>query len=204
MALTPRQKVAATTLGCAVFAAAWAPLAAYAATTANSTIRATVGSTISITSLGTVPTLVLNPGAGAVESRQKDTITVNCNSTAGYTVTLANTSASESSLVDGANEISAHTGTKVAPTVLANNTWGFALTGGSPFSASYAAVSNETGSTDLWAGVPLSGAPVEIVNKNAIATNDATDVWYGAKVTSAQPMSAVGYAATVVYSATAK
>lgn len=204
MAFTPGQKAMAAASGVAVLATVCAPFAAYAANTANSTVKATVGSTISITSLGTIPTLVLNPGASAVESRQKDTIQVNCNSTNGYTVSLSNTSATISGLVDGGNSIAAGTGTKASPVALSAGQWGYALTGGSPFSASYTAVANETSSADLWAGVPLSGSPITIVDKTGVATNDNTDVWYGAKVDSSQPTSATGYAATVVYTATAK
>lgn len=177
-----------------------APLSA-SAVTANTTINATVNPTITVASTGTV-TLTLTPGVAAVESRASDTVTVNTNDTAGYTLTLADADA-VTNLVSGANTIGAHAGTFAVPTALANNKWGYALAGGN-FTASYTPISNETGSTDKWAGMPATGSPQTLKTTATTATNDTTTVWYGVKVDSTQPSGvATPYSDSVTYTATA-
>lgn len=175
-----------------------APFAA-SAITANTTINATVNSTITMTTSGTVG-LTLNPDASARLTSNSDTVTINCNSTAGYTLTLADTDATRT-LTSGGNSIAAHTGTTGTPTVLANNTWGFALPG-APFTATYSVENNSNSSTTLWAGIPDMGNPFKLKDTSAVATNEVTTVWYAAKVTSAQPTGT--YTNQVVYTALAK
>jgi hypothetical protein len=182
-------------------AAIAAPLSA-AAVTANTTISATLNPTITVTTSATV-TLTLTPGVSAVESRASDTVTVNTNDSVGYTLKLSDADA-VTNLVSGTNTIGAHAGTFAAPTALVNNKWGYALAGGA-FSVSYAAISNETGSTDKWAGMPGVGAPQTIKTTATTATNDVTTVWYGIKVDSTQPSGVGGsvYTDQVTYTATA-
>lgn len=174
------------------------------AITQNVTVSATINSTISMTttSQGTSNTVSfsLTPGGSAVLSSAKDTVTINCNSTNGYTLTLADVDAT-TTLVSGGNSIAASGNTTAAPTTLANDTWGFA-TPGAPFDATYSAESNSTTSTSKWAGMPASGSPFTLKNTSAVATNDTTDIWYAAKVTSAKPTGT--YSDIVVYTATAK
>ncbi len=199
MSLTSRKFLVAA-VGFVAIAGVAAPLSA-SAVTANTTINATVNPAITVASTGTV-TLTLTPGASAVESRASDTVTVNTNDTAGYTLTLADSDAT-TTLVSGANNIAAHAGTFAVPTALATNKWGYALAGGS-FSATYTAISNETSSTDKWAGMPATGSPQTLKTTATTASNDTTTVWYGVKVDNTQP-SGVGtpYSDQVTYTATA-
>lgn len=169
------------------------------AVTAPTTINATVGSTISMTSSTTVP-LAITPVSGGSQSSASDTVTVNTNNSAGYTLTIANADA-DTSLTNGGNTITAHAGTLALPTALANNTWGFAVATVGGFDASYAALNNEASSTTKWAGVPASGAPVQLKTTAGVATNDVTTVWYSAKADTSKPSGV--YSDTVTYTATA-
>ncbi len=183
----------------AIAAAASAPLAAYAAATKNTTVSALVNSTISMTTSGTV-SLTLSPTTSSVVSSASDTVTVNCNSTNGYTLTLADNDAVVN-LASGGNTITAHSGTTSTPTALTDGKWGFAKPG-APFDTSYAAENSATSSVTKWAGVPASGSPFTLKNTATVASNDVTTIWYGARVATTQPTGT--YTDTVVYTATAK
>lgn len=171
----------------------------------NPTIRAVIGSTITMTttSQGTSNQvdLGLTPGASAVLTSASDTITVNTNSTAGYLLTLADADATET-LTDGSNTIAASANTTAAPGTLATNTWGFALPGGTGFDATYNLESNSTTSTSKWAKIPSTGSAFTLKTTSAVATNDTTTVWYAAKIDSSKPTGT--YTDQVVYTATAK
>ena len=180
----------------AVLAVAAVPLSA-SAITENTTINATVGSTISISSTSPV-SIALSPGGSAVVSSASDTVTVSTNNSNGYTLTLANFDTNRN-LVSGSNNIAPHAGTPAAPSVLADNTWGYAVAG-APFSGSYTAESNNSASASTWAGVPASGSPVTLKTTSSVASGDVTTVWYGVRVDSSQPTGT--YTDTVTYSAT--
>lgn len=189
----------------AVVVVASSPIIASAASnTANTTINASVADVISITTNGPVA-LSLTPTAGGVVTSASDTVTVNTNRSSGYNLGIADSDAT-TTLASGGNSFAAHSGTKTAPTALANNTWGFAVATGTTgigtngFDASYSAESNATSSTSKWAGVPASGSPVMIKTTAATATNDTTTVWFAAKATSSQPGGT--YTGTVTYTAT--
>lgn len=176
------------------------PAIASAATqSANTTISASIGSAISVTTSGTV-SVSLVPTSDGVVSSASDTVTVNTNNEAGYTLTLAD-SDTNTNLVSGSNNIAAHAGTYAAPTALGNNTWGYAVEGGA-FDASYAPETNAGSSTTKWAGMPSSAAPQQLRSTSSTATNDITTVWYGVKATSSQPNGT--YTDTVTYTATTK
>ncbi|QQS21717.1 hypothetical protein IPM09_04335 [Candidatus Saccharibacteria bacterium] len=174
------------------------------AITQNVTVEATVNSTISMTttSQGTANkvSFSLLPGASAVESSAKDAITINCNSTSGYTLTVQDVDAT-TTLVSGAYTIAASSNTVGSPNTLAVNTWGFA-TPGAPFDTTYSAESSSTSATSKWAGMPASGSPFTLKDTSAVATNEVTDIWYAAKVDSSKPTGT--YSDVVVYTATAK
>jgi hypothetical protein len=198
-------KVATLVSAVALVTVASSPIIASAASnTANTTINASVADVISITTGGTV-SLSLTPTAGGVVSSASDTVTVNTNRSTGYNLSVADSDAT-TSLTSGGNNFTAHTGTKTAPTALANNTWGFAVAsnttgiGTNGFDATYSAESNATSSTTKWAGMPASGSPVMLKTTAATATNDTTTVWYAAKATSSQPGGT--YTDTVTYTAT--
>lgn len=172
--------------------------ASAASNTANTTINATVNAVISITTGSTVAISLTPTGSGVVSSAS-DTVTVSTNNSTGYNLKLADSDAT-TTLVSGANNFAAHTGTFVAPTALANNTWGYAVAAAGGFDASYSAENNSTTSTTKWAGVPATGSPVTLKTTAVTASNDTTTVWYGAKSTTAQPTGV--YTDTVTYTAT--
>ncbi len=176
------------------------PIIASAATqSSNTTINATVGSVISVSTGGTVA-ISLTPTAGGVVSSASDTVTVNTNNATGYTLTLADADAT-TSLASGGNTISAHTGTQASPTALASNHWGYRIVNVGGFGASaYSAETNNTSSSSTWAGVPATGAANTIKTTATTASGDTTTVWYGVKATSAQPSGT--YSDTVTYTAT--
>lgn len=173
------------------------PVSAQSATE-DTTINASVDSTITITTSGSV-NIALMPGSSPVVSSASDTVTVNTNATTGYQLTLANVDASTNLVSGGSDIIVAHSGTPGAPTALADNTWGFAIAG-SPFDTSYSAETNNDSSTSLWAGVPASGTPATLKTTSSPASNDVTTVWYGVRVNASQPNGS--YTDTVRYTAT--
>ena len=200
MAITMRQRVTNATLALSVFGLAVTPaLASAASQTANTTINASVGSAISVTTVSPV-TISLTPTAGGVVSSSSDTVTVNTNNATGYNLTLAN-SDTNTNLVSGANNIAAHAGTFAAPTALANNTWGYRIVNAGGFGASaYSAETNNASSSSTWAGVPSSASPIQVKSTGSVATNDVTTVWYGVNATTSQPNGT--YSDTVTYTAT--
>ena len=176
------------------------PAIASAATeSANTTINATLGSAISITSSGTV-TINVTPTASGSLSSASDTVTVSTNNTAGYDLTLADSDAS-TNLVSGGNNIAAHAGTYASPTALVNNSWGYAVAGGS-FDASYSAETNAASSTSKWAGVPATGSAQNLKSTATTASAEVTTVWYAVKANSTQPSGT--YTDSVTYTATTK
>lgn len=200
MAITMRQRLISTTLALTALGTAALPVVASAATqTANTTINANIGSAISVT---TSTTIAINatPTAGGVVSSVSDTVTVNTNNGTGYTLTLADAD-TNTNLVSGSDTIAAHSGTFAAPTALANGTWGYRIVGAGGFGGTaYSAESNNGSSTSTWAGVPSSAAPTTIKTTASAAANDTTTVWYGTRVSSAQPNGT--YTDTVTYTAT--
>lgn len=184
------------------------PVMAAAATDSDNTvINATIGSTITVATSSPVA-LGLTPTSGAVTSVQTDTVTVNTNNSAGYSLTLkdADTAAE---LNSGTDTIAAHAATTAAPSALADNSWGFAVAnnsggaGAANFDASYTTGDNQTANTNTFAGMPASsGTAVELRNTSTTAVNDFTTVYYGVKVDTTQPTGV--YTDTVTYTATTK
>lgn len=183
-----------------VLAVLVSPMVAAAATTSqNTTINATIGSTISMTTSATVP-IALTPTSGGVVSSGSDTVSVSTNNSTGYALTLADGD-TNTSLVNGANTIAAHTGTFASPTALAANTWGYRVVGAGGFGATaYSAETNNGSSTSTWAGVPSSASPQQLKSTSSTASGDTTAVWYGVKVDTTKPNGV--YTDTVTYTAT--
>lgn len=185
-------------IGLAVLAVATTPVMA-SAVTEDTIINATVGSTISMTTSGTV-TLNITPDANGQSSSASDSVSVSTNNSAGYTLTLADSDAT-TTLANGGNTLTAHAGTQGTPTTLANNTWGYRVDSVGGFGVG--PTSSETNVDTLaltWAGVPASGSPVTLKTTAATASNDATTVWYGAKADTTKPNGT--YTGTVLYTAT--
>lgn len=165
----------------------------------NTIINATINSVISI-STATPVAISVTPTAGGVVSSASDTVSVSTNNALGYTLTLANND-TNTNLVNGANNIAAHTGTQASPTALANNTWGYRIVSVGGFGAgAYSAESDNASSTSTWAGVPSSSSPNTIKTTATTASADTTTVWYGVKATTSIPNGV--YTDTVTYTAT--
>lgn len=175
------------------------PIAA-SAITEDTTINAAIGSTISITTSGTV-SINVTPTASGSMSSQSDTVSVSTNNTAGYTLTIANNDTT-TNLVNGGNTIAADAGTQASPTSsLTNNRWGYRVDGVGGFGAgATSAESNVASSAYSWAGVPSSASPNTLKNTSTTASGDVTTVWFGVKADTSKPNGT--YTDSVVYSAT--
>ena len=191
--------------GIASFLLASTPIiASAAADSSTSTVSATVSSVISISTPGTV-SISVTPTANGMLSSASDTVTVSTNNITGYNLKLADSDAT-TSLSDGAGHtIAASSNNMAGATTLTSGTWGFALASGTTgiapnnFDASYSSVTNVTGATSKWAGVPASGSGVVIKSTSANATNDTTSVFYAVKIDTTQPTGT--YSDTVTYTA---
>ncbi len=164
----------------------------------TTTVEVGVGSAITVASADSVSFSVTPTAAGA-QSTDNDTVTVNTNATTGYTLRISSSDATNA-LTSGGNSIPASANTYVAPAALANNTWGYAVAGGN-FDATYTGWTNVEGSATEWAGMPVLGSLQTIRTTSSVAVNDTTEVWYSAKVTSAQANGS--YTDSVTYTATA-
>jgi hypothetical protein len=177
-----------------------APVMAGAATT-TTTISSNINSVISLlSSSGTVNVNVVPTGSGA-QTIASDTVTVSTNDSAGYTLQLAETTAS-SALTSGGNTIPAVSGNKTTPVAMTANTWGYRVDGVGGFGAGPSAATSSTAiGASKFAAVPATGAPDTIKTTSAAASNDTTTVWYGAAADTTQP--AGTYTNSVTYTATA-
>ena len=174
------------------------PVFSASALDSNTTINAQINSVISVTSTPTVSLTVTPVAAGARMSSAQGTVTVGTNNASGYNLKIAMQTATRD-LVNGSNTIAAHTGTKTAPSNLADNTWGYRVDGVGTFGSGTTAESNVASSSKTWAGVPASGGGDEIKNTSTPASGDATTVWFGVSATSTKPNGT--YTGTVVYTA---
>ena len=200
-----KQRIGALATTVAIFGVVVSPaIASAASNTANTTVNVDVGSSISISTSGTV-SISLTPTSGGVVSSASDTVTVSTNNTLGYNLKLADSDAT-TDLTSGGNSFTTSANAMTAAAALANNTWGYAVPtattgiGTNTFDASYSAETNATSSATKWAGVPASGSGVTIKSTASTASGDTTAVWYAAKANTSQPNGT--YTDTVTYTAT--
>lgn len=200
-----KQRIGALATTVAIFGVVVSPaIASAASNTANTTVNVDVGSSISISTSGTV-SISLTPTSGGVVSSASDTVTVSTNNTLGYNLKLADSDAT-TDLTSGGNSFTTSVNAMAAAAALANNTWGYAVPtattgiGTNTFDASYSAETNATSSATKWAGVPASGSGVTIKSTASTASGDTTAVWYAAKANTSQPNGT--YTDTVTYTAT--
>ena len=119
----------------------------------------------------------LADGGAFVSTSQ--TISVDSATSHGYQLFISSSSADYNELsLNGSTSseasIVASDGTINEPITLADNTWGYALTGGE-FGANYAPSSNSK-----WAGIPTLGSETLIKNiTTATAAGDSTTIYYG-------------------------
>ncbi len=192
-------KVLAGSLSIGLLVAIVMPFTAEALT-APTTISSVIGSTINVfTTSGTV-NLNATPTGSGVQTTASDTVTVSTNSTAGYTLSLAETTAS-SSLVSGGNNITATIGTYASPTALVANKWGYRVDSLGTFgSGPTSAISNVAIGALTYAAVPATASPQTLKTTAVTATNDTTTVWYSVAVNTATPSGT--YTNSVTYTAT--
>lgn len=159
------------------------------------------GCSISIATSGEV-NMPISAVSGGRVSIDSDTVNVTTNSTEGYTLTMANSSTTESGLVSGVDTIAAHSATPASPTALALNTWGFRIDGFLGFgSGPTTTITDQASSSHSFASVPLSGVPLQIRNNTTgAASGEDTTVWYGVRADNTIPSGA--YSATITYTAT--
>lgn len=170
--------------------------------TANTTVSAVIANVITM-STGSTVTLNVTPTGGGVQTTASDTVTVSTNDSAGYTLGIADASASDSNLISGSNTIAASAGTQATPVVMVAGTWGYCVTSIGGFGANCPGTTTNAAisATFKFAGMPFSASPNTIKTTAATASNDTTTVWYGVAATSSQV--AGTYSSTVTYTATA-
>lgn len=166
---------------------------------ADTTITSSIGSVMSLfTTSGTV-TLNATPTAGGVQTTASDTVTISTNSSAGYTLQLAETTAA-TALTSGSNTIPATTGTQASPTALTVNRWGYRVDNLGGFGAGPTSALNSAAiGTVTYAAVPVTASPNTIRTTAATATNQTTTVWYSVAVNTATPTGT--YTNSVTYTA---
>lgn len=176
-------------------------MASAVASTGTTTINATIGSVISMTTSSAVA-LAVTPVSGGSATSASDAVSVSTNNALGYTLTLADSDAT-TTLVNGGNTIAAGAGTFAAPVTLANNTWGYRVDGVGAFGAGPTSVqTNQANLSGLWTGVPATGSAHTLKSTSSTATNDITTVWYGVKADTTNPNGV--YSDQVTYTATTK
>lgn len=186
--------VTAVTLGLVV-----APLTVFATNTTN--VSANIGSTISVSNSTPTVNLNITPTASGSASSASDAVTVTTNNTNGYKLSIQGAT---TTLANGANTLSADTGTPAAPAAITTGTWGYRWddsgSGGTSFAAGPTTAETNVASltSTKWAGMTTS--PVQIKNTTTAATSgDTTTIWYGAKADTSKPSGA--YTDTVTYTA---
>ena len=169
--------------------------------TTNTTVNLVVNPVIISYSSGPTVTMgAITPDATGKQSTASDTVTADTNDTAGYTVTLKETSATLTGMIAGANTITTGSGTPAAPAALANNTWGWRVDSLATFGAGPGGVLSSAAPSALtYAGIPANASPFTI--KTTASTGSvSTTVWYSARVSSSQPYGT--YSTTVTYTLT--
>lgn len=205
MSILNTKNLKSLSLGLAALAVVVSPAAASAIVNDSPdtapTITAAVGEAINVTASNPGNINITPVSGGAMTSISHD-VTVSSNVAAGYNLTLANGDTTLTLAGPNANTIAQSANPVGTPADLANNTWGFAIAGGTGFEASYAVETNQTASTTNWAGVPTVGTPFNIRSTTAVANAQATTVWYAVKADTTKQ--AGSYTDTVLYTGTTK
>jgi len=175
--------------------------AAAGAATSSTTISSTISAVISAFTSGPTVNVNVTPSGVGLQTIASDTVTVSTNDTAGYTLLIADSDATNT-LVSGANSIAANTGNQTTPVAETANTWGYRVDGVGGFGAGpTSSASNAAISAIKFAPVPVFGSPNTLKTTASTASNDTTTVWYGVAVSTTKPSGT--YTDTVTYTATA-
>jgi L,D-peptidoglycan transpeptidase YkuD (ErfK/YbiS/YcfS/YnhG family) len=176
------------------------PLVA-SATTATTTISSTISPVISLLSSNGTVNLNATPATGGVQTIASDTVTVSTNDSAGYTLTLGETT-SATALTSGGNTIAASSGSQASPVAETASSWGYRVDSLGGFGAGpTSAASNQAISSTKFAAIPASGSPNTLVTTSSTASGATTTVWYGLAVNTSVPSGT--YSNSVTYTATA-
>lgn len=114
-------------------------------------------------------------------SIQKDDVGVFTDNSAGFTLTVANTS-TNTSLQKGGNSITTAAATQSSPATLPVNRWGYRVDSVGGFgSGPTSAQTNVSSSPLLFAGVPASNTTADTIANTSTAADPTvtTHVWYG-------------------------
>jgi hypothetical protein len=154
--------------------------------------------TLSNSGLGSMNVVPTTAGTCTVHS---DTLSVTTDSTTGYNLTMT-TSTTNTSMVNGANSITASTGTSASPSLLTMNTWGYRVDGLGGF-GSGPTTSESSGSVPsvTFAGIPASNQTATTVASSSSPANPTvnTTAWYGVCANATIPSGT--YSATITYTA---
>lgn len=178
-----------------------APVIAAASSTTSTTISSSIGSVISLlSSNGTVNVNVTPTGSGA-QTIASDTVTVSTNDSSGYTLQLAETSAS-GNMVSGGNTLPASSGSQASPVAMSANTWGYRVDSVGGFGAGpTSGATSQAISAVKFAAVPATASPNTLKTTSGTASSDTTTVWYAVAASTAQPTGT--YTNSVTYTVTA-
>jgi len=185
-----------------LFMASFGMPAVAGASTSSTIISSALGQVISAFTSGPTVNVNVTPSGAGLQTIASDTVSVSTNDSAGYTLQIADSDATNT-LVSGGNSIAATTGTQASPVAQAANSWGYRVDSvggfgaGPTSSASNAAISG----TIKFAPVPVAASPNTLKTTAVTASNDTTTVWYGVAVNTSQPSGT--YTDTVTYTATA-
>lgn len=169
------------------------------ADTNTTTVSSSIGSVISLFSTSGTVNINATPTGSGVQTIASDTVTISTNNSAGFTLSLAETTAA-SALTSGGNTIPATTGTQGTPIALTANRWGYRVDGLGGFGAGpTSAVSNQAIGSATFAAVPATASPNTLKTTATTATNNVTTVWYGVAVNTATPTGT--YTNSVTYTA---
>lgn len=198
-----KHKINILWLSLGIFGLTWLSIASVSALTANTTISSVISPVISVlTTNGTVNVNIPAPTGSGVQTIASDTVTVSTNDSNGYTLSLADSSASTAALISGSNTIPASSGTQSSPATQSVNTWGYCVSGVGGFSTncpSSSASDQSISGSYTFAGVPLSGSPNTIATTSTTASNATTTVWYAVAANTSQATGT--YTTTVTYTA---
>ena len=172
------------------------PAAAFAAVdTKTTTVNAILAPVISMTT-GTTVNINITPTPSGAASNGSDTVTVATNRSTGYNLKLAGATVT---LVSGANNIAAASGSFASPAALGNNSWGYRVDNAGTFGAGPTSTqTNQASLAGTWASVPTVAQTIKTTATTATA--DVTTVWYGVMADTSKPDGT--YADIITYTAT--
>jgi len=154
---------------------------------------------ISLSTSG-VADISVTPNAGGNYGIGGDIVTVNTQSSTGYSLLLSAATTQTNLIGQATSSVMAPTnGTVASPLAMQLNKWGFRIDSGAFGGGPTSAGSGSGAPAGTYAGIASSASPVQIFTKSGPATNDATNFWYAVYVDMTLPADA--YKNDVLYTA---